>query len=420
MNKTIKYENGLRLIVDYLPSMRSVASGIWVGAGSSKESPENNGISHFTEHMMFKGTDKLSPFAIANAFETVGAMVNAFTAKENTCYYVKAVDEYSEKCFALLCDIYLHSAFPAEELDKERKVIVEEINMVEDSPEDICYDLLASALYEDSPLGQTILGPIDNVKRFTGEDIRAYMAKTYCAPNVVIAMAGNITLQEADRQVQKYLLPYLCTKKSEIPTCPRFASKGRYVKRFKDFEQSNIAISYPSLKFNDRQSTTQAVLNIILGGGMSSRLFQNIREIQGLAYSVYSAPSAFANNGSFNILLNITPKNTERVLVSVKNEIGALVKEGVRQEEFERAKAQLKSACVFAQESVQTVMTSLGKMLLMSDEIYDVNKKIAEIDAVTMDSVTAFARQLFVQKNVCAAYVGKETSVDILQILSEA
>lgn len=417
MNKVIKYDNGLRVVIENIPTLRSVVTGIWVGAGSSRETPETNGISHFTEHMMFKGTDKLSPFDIANAFESVGAMVNAFTGKENTCYYVKSVDEYAERCFEIMCDILHNSNFDKDELDKERKVIVEEINMVEDSPEDICYDLLASAIYKNTPLGQTILGSIENVNNFGADDIRKYMAKTYVSSNIVIAFAGNITDVEADRLVRKYFLPYVIVADKCEFDCEKVAVTDGYNKRVKDFEQTNIAISYPSIKFNDKLFATQAILNLILGGGMSSRLFQNIREQLGLAYSVYSAPSGFVNNGSFNIVLNITPKNTEKAIQAVKFEIDNLLKNGISQEEFTRAKAQLKSASVFAQENVQTIMSSAGKLMLMSDEIYDVDKRIADIDNVTVEGVNSFANDLFTNSPICVAYVGKENSADILKIL---
>lgn len=414
MNELIKYENGLRLIVGTNQSIRSVATGFWVGAGSAKETPQNNGISHFTEHMLFKGTKKMSPFDIANSFESLGAMVNAFTGKESTCFYVKSVDEYSEKCFDILSDIFLNSTFPAEELNKERKVIIEEINMVEDSPEDICYDLLANSLYSGTPIGQTILGSIENVKRFNSDDIRDYMSKVYTAENTVISMAGNVTLAQADALVKKYILPYMKASSGSGFICPRYDVKSNSLKRVKDFEQSNIAISYPSVKFNDSLFATQSILNLILGGGMSSRLFQKIREQMGLAYSVYTAPSTYINNGSFNILLNITAANTSKVLVAVKNEIQTILNGGITAEEFSRAKAQLKSASVFAMENVQTVMTSMGKLMVMSNEVYDMDKRIADIDNVTIKAVNDFTQNLFTKNNVCAAYVGKQNDTDIL------
>lgn len=419
MNKIKIYPSGLRLIVENIPTVRSVSTGYWVNVGSAMENSDNNGISHFTEHMMFKGTEKLSPFDIANAFESLGANVNAFTGKECTCYYVKSIDEYSEKCFSILSDIFFNSTFDDVELNKERKVIVEEINMVEDSPEDICYDLLSKTLFPSHSLGQPILGTKSNVKRFKKKDVQEFMKEFYCPSNVVIAFAGNITIEQAEIYIEKYVSPNFTTSGSSAAQAEKYQIKSDYSKRIKDFEQSNIAISYPSIKFHDKDFTAQSILNIILGGGMSSRLFQHIREELGLAYSVYTSPSAYANNGAFNIMLNITAANTSEVIKTVKSELEKLVKDGVNEEEFLRAKAQLKASYVFGGESVQTLMTSIGKLLLMTGESFDVNKKIKEINDVTMNEVNEFAKKIFVKENVCAAYVGKDIDVDILKLLKE-
>lgn len=417
MEKVLEYSNGLRLTVEHIPSVRSVAIGIWVGVGSSRETAHDNGLSHFIEHMLFKGTDTMSAYDIAKNFEGMGAAVNAFTGKECTCYHVKSIDSDADNCFKLLCDIFFRSAFDPVELDKERMVVDEEINMSEDSPEDICYDLIAETVYKNHPLGQTILGPADNVKRFSREDIKRFMVQFYCPTNTVVSMAGNISLRDADKLVKKYFLGGF----SGAPCIADHAAKHDIVtgfgKRVKDFEQSNIAISYPSVPFNHPLGMTQSVMNILLGGGMSSRLFQSIRERQGLAYSVYSSASSYKNNGNMSVYLNISRPNTQRAVETVRDELKLLVGEGVNAEEFERAKAQLKATCVFAQESVQTIMYSLGKLMVLAGELYDIDKKIAEIDAVTMDGVNEFARKIFTQDSVCAAYVGKEDDTDILGIL---
>ncbi len=417
MNELITYSNGLRLVVNRNPSVRSVAAGIWVGAGSAEETADNNGISHFTEHVMFKGTDKLNAFEIANAFESIGASVNAFTGKEATCYYAKSIDEYAEKCFEKLSHIFTRSAFKAEELDKERKVIIEEINMVEDAPEDICFDLLAGTLYENSPLGRTILGPIENVKRFTRNDVSAYMDELYNADNIVVSFSGNIAAGEADKLVRKYLLGEIRSNKTVKKEKKSIAVKGGCAVRIKDFEQSNIGISYKSLEFRHPMIPAQNIFNTIFGGSMGSRLFQRVREQLGLAYSVYSSPLAYVKNGNFNIVLNITAANTEKALRAVKNEIDRAVAEGVTREEFEKAKIQLKSAFVFSEESVQNMMTSQGKFMLLANELYSVDKRIEEIDAITLNDVNEFIKTTFTGGNVCAAYVGKETGVDVLGII---
>lgn len=417
MNELIKYSNGLKLVVNNNPAVRSVAVGIWVGAGSTRETEENNGISHFTEHVMFKGTDKYTSFDIANVFESMGAAINAFTGKEATCYYVKSIDEYAEKCFEALAHIFTRSSFDADELDKERKVITEEINMVEDSPEDICYDLLAQTLYAGSSLGRTILGPADNVKRFTRYDVLAYMDELYTADNIVVSVSGNMDSSQADKLVRKYFLDEIRSNKCAAKRTGKIEVKSNKAVRIKDFEQSNIGISYPSLEFMNPRSPVQNVFSIIFGGGMSSRLFQKIREQMGLAYSVYSAPLAYVNNGNFNIMLNITAANTEKAVSAVKKEIENAISNGVSEEEVQRAKIQLKSALVFSEENIQNIMNAQGKLMLLAGELYSVDKRIKEIDTVKKADCNKFIRETLTPEKVCAAYVGKEPNTDVLSII---
>ena len=417
MNQLITYSNGLRLVIKHNPSVRSVAVGIWVGAGSIEETDRNNGISHFTEHVMFKGTDKFTAFEVANAFESIGAAINAFTGKEATCYYAKSTDEYAEKCFELLSHIFTHSSFDAEELNKERKVIIEEINMVEDSPEDICFDLLAQTLYKNNSLGQTILGPIENVKKFTRNDVLAYMDEFYNADNIVVSFSGNIDPETADNYVRKYLLEEIRSHKTVKSAGKTISVKSDTAIKIKDFEQSNIGISFPSLEFKHPLIPTQNVFNTIFGGSMGSRLFQRVREQLGLAYSVYSTPLAYLKNGNFNILLNITAQNTQKVLEAVRHEILTAIDSGVTEDEFNKAKIQLKSALVFSEESVQNMMTSQGKMMLLGGELYSVDKRIEEIDNVSLREVNDLIRNIFDFDKVCMAYVGKASTSDITKAL---
>lgn len=417
MAEVIRYDNGLRLITDTVTGVRSVAIGIFVGVGSVRETAEINGLSHFTEHMMFKGTDTLTPFQVASRFEDKGAQVNAFTGKECTCYFFKAVDDTAEDCFAMLTDIFFHSAYSPEETDRERKVIIEEINMGEDDPADVCYDLIAEAVYQGHPLAQPILGPKANVNRFTGDDIRAFVDRYYRPDSIVVSVSGSMTAATADRLVRKYMLSNLNARRAELAPVARCDVKGAWKERIKDFEQSNIAVAFPSIPFNDPLTMTQSALNMLLGGGMSSRLFQAVREQQGLAYSVYSSASAFQNNGAFVVYLNITEKNTAQAVTAVKTEIRRLLRDGIDAEEFERAKAQLKSSLVFGQESCQSMMMATGKLLLLCDAVYDIDTRLRDIDALTVDSVFAFAERLFDFDRVSAAYVGKSYDADIMDIL---
>ncbi|MBR2967597.1 MAG: insulinase family protein [Clostridia bacterium] len=411
MINLINYPNGLRLVVQNNPFVRSVAASIWVKTGSAMETPSNNGISHFVEHVLFKGTDKMSAFEIANAFERRGASVNAFTSKETTCFYYKSIDEDAEACFEILSDLFFNSVFDENELNSERNVILEEINMEDDSPEDICYDLLAKCMYGDHPFGMTVLGSSENVKRIAKADVKEYISAQYTAPSIVIAIVGNIDAEKADNMVRKYFLPYVKSEKPKaIATAPTVNVKSDSI--IKDFKQTNLMLGYPSLSLKDENFASQAVLNLTLGGCMGSRLFQNIREKKGLAYSVYSSPTRASVCGTFNIVLNINAKNTARALDGVYEEIDSLLRSGITEGELQTAKAQLKSGLIFGQENLQTVMLALGKALLLSDEVYDIDKKVIEIDQVSVESVNEMAKSIFTQ-SPALAYVGVDSGIDL-------
>lgn len=419
MAKLLQYKNGLKVCVITLP-IRSVMTGIWVGTGSKYENEKNNGLSHFTEHVMFKGTDKMNAFEIASAFENYGAMVNAFTSKESTCYYYKCMDKYNESCFALLSEIFFDSTFPADELDKERKVIVEEINMVEDAPDEICSDVMFSAAYGDVSLGRTILGPKENVLRFTGDDVRDYMENRYTSDNTVIVFAGNIDENGADELVRKYALDRFAGEKKVTPAFSNQFRKNAELKRIKDTEQTNIVLAYPTIPLTDEKGiVVQSLLSCLFGGGMSSRLFQTVREKQGLAYSIYTLPMAYSDVGCFTICLNNNPDNTIKALRATAGEIEKLVEKGITDEELSRAKVQLVSSLAFSEENVQSQMMSFGKGLVTSGKMFDVNRKIELTEAVTKEEIESFAKNYFRKENMTAAYVGKKFDESILSIMKK-
>ncbi len=416
MAQLISYDNGLRLVVENIPFVRSVAAGVWVGTGSAMENINNNGISHFIEHVLFKGTDKMSAFDIANAFESKGASVNAFTSKENTCFYYKSIDSDAEKCFETLSELLFDSIFAQNELDSERKVVLEEINMDEDSPEDICYDLLAKALYGDYPIGMPVLGSRENVQSFNKPDILRYMEEQYCSEAIVVTFVGNITVEKADAMVRKYFLPFVNTKKQKSTTQGSINYNCITKSFIKDFKQTNLMLGFPSISFGDKHIAIQSVLNVIVGGCMGSRLFQHIREKKGLAYSVYSSPSRYFNCGSFNIALNINSKNTRQVLDSVFEELDLLIQKGITVAELEMAKAQLKSTLIFGQENLQTIMISLGKNMLLCNKTFDIDKMLTEIDEVTAEGVNRMAIEIFA-KHPALAYVGPDCGIDFEKYL---
>ena len=406
--KVLNYKNGLKLVVETLPS-HSVAAGIFVNAGSKNETIKNNGISHFLEHMIFKGTDKLNAFEIATIFEGMGAGINAFTSKDCTCYHFKALTSVAEKCFETLSHIFFDSIFDKTELDREKGVVLEEIGMVKDNPEDVCYEMLASSLY-DGPLSQTILGPSENIVAFDKSYIYDYINTHYHSKNIVVAFAGDITIEQADDYIKKYFLNKLKTTDNVAKPKPNKFNQKHSI-QIHDFEQANLMLAFPSVELNHALSPTQSLLSIILGGGMGSRLFQSIRERQGLAYSVYAHPSVHTDLGSFNICVNYTATNTQKVIKSIKDEIDLLLSKGVSNEEFSRAKAQVKASMVFAQESTQTQMLAFGKLLLLCDQVYDMKKRLDEIENVKTDGLLNFARELF-SKEPALAYLGKKPDVE--------
>lgn len=418
MVKLTRFDNGLRLVTEENSGVRSVSVGFWVGAGSGYENAENNGISHFTEHVMYKGTAEMTAAQIAERFEDLGASMNAFTSKEATCYYFKSIDENLEECFALLSHIFYASTYDDAELDKERKVIMEEINMVEDAPEDICYDRLAECAYRGTGLAQTILGPTENVARFRGDDVRAYLAKMYTPDNVVISMAGNIPHERAEELIAKYVLPVCGKGKCAKTVAPR-AVGGGFSKYEKDFEQVNMAFAFPSVPFDHPDSAVQNVVSFCFGMGMSSRLFQVLREQKGLVYNVYTSASAYENNGSFGIYVNTSGKNVAEAVAAVRDEVIKLRSDGLTAEELARAKSQLRSSAIFALENTLSMMNAYGKYTLCTDKVYDFDKRLADIANVTENDVRRFCEKTFDFSKVSAAYVGKAGPLEKTDIYAE-
>ena len=304
MIKYKQYENGLRLILNKMEGMLSVSCGILVKTGSMNEEKAENGISHFIEHVMFKGTKTRSAFEISDHIDRIGAQINAFTSKELTCYYTKSTKEHTEKSLEILSDIFFDSVFDEGELEKEKGVIIEEINMSEDAPEEVCLDLLAESFYGKSGLGQNILGSVKNVKSFKKQDVYNYMDKYYTADNVVISVAGNIDETEVEKYVQDlFSARFKKLKSAPQKTATRCGKTSLY--KTKRIEQSHIGFAMQGISVMDKTVDAFSIANIVLGGGMSSRLFQRIREELGLAYSVYSYASQYKDDGVLEIYAGV-------------------------------------------------------------------------------------------------------------------
>ena len=388
-----EYENGLKLVVKEMPGMLSVSTGILVGAGSYLETDKNNGISHFIEHVNFKGTEKYSAFKLSDEFDSIGAQVNAFTSKDMTCYYVKSATSAVERSFELLADLFLNSTYEKAELDKEKDVIIEEVNMSEDTPEDLCLDKLSEAYFGSQGLGRTILGPKKNVKNFKKSDILDYKSKYYNADNIVVSFAGNITALKAEKLVEKYFAPFLKTEKTEKTVdikCENLLGRKYTVK---DIEQTHLALGFKGEKFNGEKTDELSLVNIILGMGMSSRLFQKVREELGLCYTIYSYPSGYRDTGTIIIYAGINNDYVNEAFKSI-NDVLSDIKSGVTDKEFERGKAQVLSSFAFGEESTASQMILYGKYLLFTGKIFNVKDKINNIVNMNKSSVDEYIKTL--------------------------
>lgn len=411
MIKVKTYENGLRVIVNEINTFRSVAVGIMVGAGSSKESEAENGISHFIEHVNFKGTATRTAYDISDLTEGSGAQLNAYTAKDVTCYYVKCIDEKLEENFDVLSDLFLNSVYPADELEKERGVIIEEIKMVEDTPDDLCIDSLANAFYGERGYGATILGSEQNVARFNKQDVLNYKNKHYTPENTVISFAGNVSFNAAVKLVDKYFESFIAQKqiKTVIPPVKIDLKWGRNAVQ-KSVEQAHIAIGLNSVCAASDDKIPVLLVNAVLGGGMSSRLFQTVREKLGLAYTVYSYVSVYKETGVLYLYAAVNKKNVNGAYNELLNEMRLISEKGITAKELERAKELIKGSTILSGESTSSRMMSQCKRLLLFNDVFDVEKELEKVSAVTLEKANEIAAKYFSPARYASAVVGKNVS----------
>jgi predicted Zn-dependent peptidase len=392
----IKYRlpNGLRVVMEQIPTFRSVSFGIWVKTGSRNESPKDNGISHFIEHMLFKGTPRHSAKDIAEIFDGIGGNVNAFTSKEYTCYYAKVLDEHLPIAMDILSDMFFHSVLDEGELEKEKNVIFEEISMYEDTPDDLVHDLVSKAAYGSHALGYTILGTEENLALMKPDDLRRYMKQFYNTENTVISIAGNIDDSSRDL-IEKHFGQFSNSGTESDYEAPDFL--GDLIFHAKKTEQNHICLSLPGLSLREDNLYPMVLLNNAIGGGMSSRLFQEIREKRGLAYSVYSYHSSHIDSGMFTIYTGTAPKQTEEVLKVTIDLLHEIADKGMTESEFQKGKEQLKGSLILSLESTSSRMNRLGKNELMTGKHYTLDEMIERIDSVQMEHVRKITKGLFSQ-----------------------
>lgn len=378
-------DNGIRLIVKQMSGLMSVSMGIIAGTGACVESDKEDGISHFIEHMMFKGTKTRTAFQISDNMDAIGAQVNAFTGKDMTCYYAKATSGHAAEAFDILADLFLNSVFPEDEMEREKGVVIEEISMNEDTPDDLCLDLLSKAFFGDKNYGRNILGSKSNVKGFTRKDISNYLKARYTADNIVVSMAGNITVELAEELVIKHFGSLPATKAEKRPL--NVALQGRNLYKSKDIEQVHVAIAYPSMKRYERLGDATQIMNAVLGGSMSSRLFQTVREKLGLAYTVYSYLSQYEMSGALTVYAGVNADNYMQSVEAIENCIADLKKKTLTEEEFRRGKEQLLSSLIYAQESTSSQMLLYGKELIYSGKLYNFEERVDKLNSVTLGDV---------------------------------
>jgi predicted Zn-dependent peptidase len=401
---------GLRVVTEAMPGVRSASVGIWVPVGSRDESPALAGTSHFLEHLLFKGTTRRSALDIANAMDAVGGEFNAFTEKEHTCYYATVLDRDLPLALDIVADVVLDATLTAADVDVERGVVLEEIAMRDDDPADLVHDEFAATLFGDRPLGRPILGTEQSIHALTRRQINGYYRRRYTTDAMVVSVAGNVEHDAVVRLVRKafghWLDESLPTSSMRVPGHERPRPPSRAVNVLSDeTEQANLVLGCHGLSRHDPRRFAIGVLSAALGGGMSSRLFQRIREERGLAYSVYSFSSSYSDAGMFGVYAGCQPGKADEVLSLIVAELDAAARGELDAEEIERGKGQMRGATVLGLEDAGSRMTRIGKSETIYGEVLGVDELIARIDAVTPDDVAALAADLLGRPR-CLAVVG--------------
>ena len=404
----ITLPNGLRIIGEKIGHFRSVSVGLWVGTGSQYETIDEAGLSHFLEHMVFKGTKKRTARQIAEEMDAVGGQLNAFTSKECTCFYAKVVDEHLPLAMDVLADLVTAPVFDPTELEKEKGVVIEEINMAEDTPEDVAFELLMLSHYGDQPVARPILGTAAQIAAYQSEDLRRYWSSTYRPQNAVLAIAGNYDWDAVCDMAGRLLGPWR-PEGRDARTCVTHATEPTVLVREKDIEQVHICLGYPGLKMGDDRSFDQAVFNSAFGGAMSSRLFQKIREERGMAYSVYSYPNAYTDTGMLAVYAATNPDAANAVIDMILAEAKTIAEQGMTREEFAMSREQMKAGYIMGLESTSARMQSIGRRLILLNDTRTEEETIRRIDALDFDAVNALMRETLTAPH-SVALVGKDVA----------
>jgi len=408
VNRTV-LDNGIRVLTKHMPYVRSVSMGVWVDVGARDESPSENGLSHLIEHMIFKGTRLRSAYDIAKEFDAIGGHTNAFTSFETTCYHAKVMDTRLESMVDILSDIFLNSVFDPSEIERERPVILQEIGMSEDNPEDYLQTLAGRAVWGDTPLGRSILGTRENVSGFTSQDARHFFKRLYQPERILISAAGNLDHHQFVDLIREGFEKIGPGNGFPERTAPPIRSVTGIFHR--DLEQEHLCINTPGIAISDPRRFAFSVLNTILGGNMSSRLFQEIREQRGLAYSVYSFASSYMDNGLFGLYAGVSPKNTELTLNLMLQQLDRLQAEPVERDALADAKEFIKGNLLLAAESNDNQMVRLAQNEINFGKYIPVADVVAQIDAVKAADIQILAKDLFGDRRFSLTLLGPLTKL---------
>ena len=410
VTKTV-LNNGIRVISENIPHAHSVTIGIWVASGSRDESAEYSGVSHFIEHLLFKGTDKRSALQIAREIDSLGGILNAFTGREYVCYYAKVLHRFLPKVIDLLADIFLDSRFESEEIDKERKVILQEIGLLEDSPDEYIHDLFARNFWLDHPLGRPIIGTEQSVGILDRDIVTSYRADIYRAENIIIAVAGRVEHAELiallgslfDRippgRKPEHVAPSLPTKKVEVVV--------------KDLEQVHLCLGTLAIPQNHARRYEAFILNTVLGGSMSSRLFQEVREKLGLAYSIYSYMTSHSDSGSIAVYAGTSRERYREVIDIIVRELRRMKTDPLSQDELDNAKEQLKGNILLSLESSDNRMTKLAKNEIYFGRYQSLMEIVKGIDQVTPESIIQLSADIIDDSFLTLVLMGELTGTGI-------
>lgn len=403
--------NGIRVISETIPYVKSVSIGAWLATGARYEEEYDHGVSHFIEHLMFKGTARRSAKDIAELVDSVGGQLNAFTAKECTCYYLKVLDSHADLAMDIVSDMLLASQFTAEDIERERQVVLEEVHMYEDSPDELVHDLYLDTIWPLHPLGRNILGTTDSIEQFSRDSVMKYYQDFYTPDNLVIAAAGNINHEQLVSLAQQYFHDFTGKKRNMQLKAPAFTPSRRIIS--KDSEQVHICLGTPGVPQDSPEIYPVYIFNNILGGGISSKLFQTIREDRGLVYSIYSYQNSYKDAGLLTVYAGTRPGNINQVTELIMDTLREFKTKGMTEQDLIKSKEQIKASLLLGLESSSSRMSRIGKLEITLGKFMPLEEIVTKIDQVSLADVNRIIDQMLATEKLCFTALGP---VDALTI----